>query len=432
MEETKQEIVQYKFHDLIVNQNQLSLSLVDFFDVLGFNPNQFFDSSFWCALNTLEDEEWFEITDDIIAKIGYKGTEGKLFAIRNNTFRVLKKHFTENVDYMFAYQVGYAKTGRGGQNKMTLKMKRDSFKMLLLTVNTQYSKDIYRYLIAFENHVKQYAIYQRECESHNAKQRIARLEAQTAVPVLSPLLHNRIKSERTQKQIYVMTSKKYARMNIYKIGLSFNAKKRRSDFNASHALNDDVIDLVHTVSCYDTDLCEKMIHSQLNDYRYREAKTAGTEFFMCPIETIIRVVDHIARMSNEANAMVEEMTNGLYIVDASGTTEPEPSHLPILLADTGAVVSETRTDNVEPEFKKLHAFFEKHRDVDVDELMDHYCAIRYYKRLRTKPITDDIFRANYSHLCMCALDLGVVGYESMEPAVLAQAIFDRFNTVFGV
>ena len=108
-----------------MNQNQLSLSLVDFFDVLGFNPNQFFDSSFWCALNTLEDEEWFEITDDIIAKIGYKGTEGKLFAIRNNTFRVLKKHFTENIDYIFTYQVGYVKSGSGGQNKMTLKMKRD-------------------------------------------------------------------------------------------------------------------------------------------------------------------------------------------------------------------------------------------------------------------------------------------------------------------
>ena len=56
------------------------------------------------------------------------------------------------------------KNGSVGRNKLTLKMKRDSFKMLLLTSNTQNSKDIYRYLIAFENKVKQYAMYQHECQ----------------------------------------------------------------------------------------------------------------------------------------------------------------------------------------------------------------------------------------------------------------------------
>ena len=429
MEETKQDINQYKFNDIIVNQNQLSLSLCEFFGVVGFDPNQFFDSSFWYALNVLDDEEWFEVTDDIIERIGYKGTSSRTDHIRSNLIRFIKKQFVENIDYILANQNGGGKSKNVVHNKLTLKMKRDSFKMVLMKANTQYSDQIYRYLITFENHVKQYAIYQRECESHNAKQKLAVLEAKTAVPMISPMLHNRIKTERTQRQIYVMTSKKYARMNVYKIGMSYNAKKRKCDFNASHVLNDDVFDLVHTVSCYDTDLCEKLIHSQLNDYRYKEARVGGTEFVMCPIDTIIRVVDHIARMVNESNAMIEETTNGLFTIEPS-ETETEHSQSPLLLAETEAVVSEKRTDNIDPEFQNLHLFLEKHRDVGIDELLAHYRAIRYYKRLRTKPVKEEITNANYSQLCMWALDMEVQGYEEMEPAVLARAILDRFNDVF--
>ena len=100
MEETKQDVVLYKFHELIVNQNKLSLSLCDFFDITDFNPSQFFDSSFWCALNSLEDDEWFEVSDDIIEIIGYKG-DSKKSNYRTHLFECIKKHFVKNIDYIF-------------------------------------------------------------------------------------------------------------------------------------------------------------------------------------------------------------------------------------------------------------------------------------------------------------------------------------------
>ena len=93
MAATKQDIAMYKFNDLIVNENKLSLSLCDFFEITDFNPSQFFDSSFWCALNSLEDDEWFEVSDDIIEIIGYKGTVARMDSIRSNMFSFVKKHF---------------------------------------------------------------------------------------------------------------------------------------------------------------------------------------------------------------------------------------------------------------------------------------------------------------------------------------------------
>ena len=143
MDESKQELVVYKFHDLIVVHKKLSLTLCAFFDLTDFDANQYFDSSFWCALNSLGDDEWFEVTDDIIERVGYKGTAARMDNIRTTLFNFLKKHFIENMDYIFILEYSRGKNGSGGSNKFTLKMKRDSFKMLLLSANTQYSKEIY-------------------------------------------------------------------------------------------------------------------------------------------------------------------------------------------------------------------------------------------------------------------------------------------------
>ena len=102
MEETKQDIVAFKFNELIIHQNKLSLTLCEFFELTNFDPSQFFDSSFWCALNSLEDDEWFELSDDIIEIIGFKGTETRVDNIRNNLITFIKKHFVEHVDYEFS------------------------------------------------------------------------------------------------------------------------------------------------------------------------------------------------------------------------------------------------------------------------------------------------------------------------------------------
>ena len=117
MEETKQDVVTYKFHELIVQQNKISLTLCDFFEITNFDPNQFFDSFFWCALNSLGDDKWFEVSDDVIETIGYKGTMTRMDSTRNNMFNFIKKHFIENIDYMFVHESKCAKSGSGGHNK---------------------------------------------------------------------------------------------------------------------------------------------------------------------------------------------------------------------------------------------------------------------------------------------------------------------------
>ena len=73
---------------------------------------------------------------------------------------------TTNVDYDCDLDHARLKNGRGGHNKKCLSMKRDSFKKLLMKVNTKNSEQIFDYLIAFEKQVLKYMCYQRECEHY--------------------------------------------------------------------------------------------------------------------------------------------------------------------------------------------------------------------------------------------------------------------------
>ena len=113
----------YEFHELILSRKALLLSLCEFFTETGFDPNVYFSSTFWFSLNQLNDEDWFEVTDDVIEKIGYKG-KGKSNH-RTTLFECLKKNFVESIDYILVLENSRTIIGRGCANKRVLKMKRE-------------------------------------------------------------------------------------------------------------------------------------------------------------------------------------------------------------------------------------------------------------------------------------------------------------------
>jgi hypothetical protein len=199
--------------------------------------------------------------------------------------------------------------GKGNHNKNTLKMKRDSFKMLLMKVNTQYSDQIYKYLIAFENHMKKYAMYQTECQLYqkelqlkNKDQENTPLKALTDLPTLDTYRKNALTINKQKRTVYVFTSKRYASLDLYKIGISFCPKKRKNGINTTHVLPDDEFYEVHSVECYDADLVEKYVHDSLDQYRYRKER----EFFLLPLPLMKTVIDNVASLFNDCYERIND------------------------------------------------------------------------------------------------------------------------------
>ena len=380
MEETKQDMVLYKFQELIINQNQTSLSLCDFFNVSNFNPSQFFDLSFWCALNSLEDDEWFEVTDDTIQIVGYKSTEKRKDSGRSNLLKFIKKTFIENVDYKNSlHPRGCKPNDNGGRNKMTLEMKRDSFKMLLLTANTEHSKDIYRYLIAFENHVKQYATYQHECQLYqketqlnNTYQENMRLKALSDVPSLDSYRKNALTINKQKRNVYVFTSKRYALLDLFKIGMSFSPKKRKMNINTTHILPDDEFYQVHAIECYDADIVEKYIHDTLDQYRYRKER----EFFLLPLPLIKTVIDSVASLFNDCYDRINDAIETWNKPSFINETQLQPQLLlpsPPLQQQTASIPTNTEFDA--PQVKQTPISMKvKYNPMNMNSL-DELCTI---------------------------------------------------------
>jgi len=158
----------------------VDMSIEDFFKAQNFESDKYFQSMFWLMLNDLEPEVWFVVPDEVIQVLGnrtcQKGQQ------RYNLFRSIRLYFKEDIEFKLIPL---------GCRRFELQMKRDSFKKLLLKVNTQNSEKIYDYLIAFESHVLRYIQYQKECalfklsEQQNKKRKIDQaIESSSKIPTV--------------------------------------------------------------------------------------------------------------------------------------------------------------------------------------------------------------------------------------------------------
>ena len=300
----------YEFYQLIVDKKLLSLSLCEFFTATEFDPNMYFSSTFWFALNQLNDNDWFEVTDDVIEKVGFKG-DNKKSNQRTHLFDCLKHNFTEYIHYTFTLGKTRPITGRGGHNKKTLHMKRDSFKKLLMKVNTKNSDQIYDYLIAFENHVIKYMRYQSECKIYEVIEQNKKFteiineqsRSSTTPNTLNIIQENMLRNVQEQNEIYIMTSTELAQECIFKVGKSTNSFVRPQTMNTSHLRTESELYVAHVAKSYDNKNCENHLHSILACFRVRRER----EFFQCPFHELVHIVNSVCESFNYDNTAVTQL-----------------------------------------------------------------------------------------------------------------------------
>ena len=272
------------------------LTLCEFIANSGFDVDRYaIPLQFWFDLHEKSDDEWFVLTDDLINLIGFKSSVSNISHNRSNLLKFIRKHFTENVDFLVT-TIGVAKKTRGGaHHRIDISMKKRPFQEMLLSVRTDTSKLLHRYFIDFENLCKDYILYQKDQENK-------RLRAAPAIPVLDECRRAALLPSTIQRKVYIFTSENYARNNIYKIGITGNIKKRKSNLNTSHAFVEEDVYEAYSVFCYDAEMAEKSIHNALELYRYRSDR----EFFHVPFIVARRVVDLFVRSFNKAH---EELTD---------------------------------------------------------------------------------------------------------------------------
>ena len=148
-----------------------NLSLCEYLSSIGFDANKFdIPLQFWFNLNSMKDDEWFVLTDEMINLIGFKSSEANQHHSRSNLFAFIRKHFIEGLDFSKT-SIAVSKTGRGGaHHKLEIQMKKRPFKKLLIKVGTSTSDIIHDYLLDIEAGCMKYAWYQAQCKSQSIEE----------------------------------------------------------------------------------------------------------------------------------------------------------------------------------------------------------------------------------------------------------------------
>ena len=107
---------------------------------------------------------------------------------------------------------------------------------------------------------------------------------------LSKINRNQIQNSIPLDELYIITSKQYAREYIYKIGKSNNTPKRLQSLNTSR-IKEDELYICHRAKCYDANSAETHIHTLLSRYRLQNSR----EFFVIEFEDVRRIMDHVCQ-----------------------------------------------------------------------------------------------------------------------------------------
>ena len=215
---------------------------------------------------------------------------------------------------------------------------------MLSKVGTETSDFIHDYILDIEHGAMKYVLYQNHCELYKKDEEVTRLKALTDVPTLDAYRKNALTINKQKRTVYVFTSKRYASLDLYKIGISFFPKKRKNGINTTHVLPDDEFYEVHIVECFDADLVEKYIHDSLDQYRYRKER----EFFLLPLPLIKKVVDSVASLFNDC---YEQINDAIETWDnPKQTAEKGTQHLlqvPPLQQETASIPIKIETPHIQ-------------------------------------------------------------------------------------
>jgi hypothetical protein len=107
---------------------------------------------------------------------------------------------------------------------------------------------------------------------------------------LSKINRNQIQNSIPLDELYILTSKQYAREYIFKIGRSGNTPKRLKSLNTSRVKEDDLY-ICHRAKCYDAHSAEIHMHALLNQYRLQE----NHDFFVIEFDDVREIMDHVCQ-----------------------------------------------------------------------------------------------------------------------------------------
>lgn len=270
-----------------------SLSLMPIYDfVMAFKypVDKLYIDKFWDGINK---DMWIVVDYDMLRWIGYvaaRDTDNK-----KKYVRMLTDNFIRSTDYDMisgsdprvcdlnvtnlgtptASDTVSKSASRKGDHVVPLKntiiVRSKVFKKTLMMNQTERAATIRDYYLLVEEIMMDYMRYTNVVSDHNSALTQSKLNAELE------LYKNRVEKvefdvspkvlEMTE-YVYVLTSKRYYRKHMFKIGKTVDCKSRLSTYNTGSAFGEDDMFYICEIPTFDGRGLEKLLHAALNNYHH--------------------------------------------------------------------------------------------------------------------------------------------------------------------
>lgn len=318
------------------------MNVNSFVSTFGYNIDKLYIDKFW---SSIDNNDWIIIDYDMLKWIGY--TYARDRDNKRKYLELLINNFNKHIDYdELSRSAIHERVPKGALNNLstnTIVVRADSFKKSLMMVRTDKAKQIRDYFITLEKIFINYLKYTNrtnefnktiECAKLNSsldeyRDKITQMEStQVKMEALrvndSPIEYN--------EHVYILTSKRYYALNLFKIGKTKDLKTRLVGYNTGNALDNDQHFYLCSIKTSDSRALEKQIHMILNNFHYNKEWyrinpidllsvikfiTAQQEHLKLHMDNIIKsqltdkqslTIDEFANLSNPK----KETTDGYY------------------------------------------------------------------------------------------------------------------------
>ena len=154
-----------------------------------------------------------------------------------------------------------------------------------------------------------------------------KIENLTTNPYINQIQRNRLENtEYKMEQLYIITSKEYAKHYVFKIGKSVDPFKRLLSLNTGMIKDSDQLYICYAHNCLESINVEKHIHMTLHSYRYKNNR----EFFVIKFHILKNIIDRCCKSNNlNLEEFIKEIEEDNHIiVPEISTFIPERINIP--------------------------------------------------------------------------------------------------------
>ncbi len=190
-------------------------------------------------------------------------------------------------------------------NKNTIIVHPRTFKKSLMMLQTKRAEEVREYYLLVEEILIDYLRYTQTVQSHNSSIMECKLKKEVE-EYKQKAFERALEFDINPKEmvmteyVYILTSQRYYRQHMFKIGKTTNPKQRLVGYNTGAAMSEDEMFYISKIPTFDCGGLEKMLHRALDNYRVRK------EWFHIPQERMLEIVKLVSKQQADLCTVINE------------------------------------------------------------------------------------------------------------------------------